>query len=30
MDGSDRFMLYGVLVLFVLIVLGFVLALTAG
>jgi hypothetical protein len=30
MDGSDRFMLYGALVLFALILLGFALALTAG
>jgi hypothetical protein len=30
MDGSDRFMLYGVLVLFALILIGIVLALTTG
>lgn len=30
MDGSDRFMLYGVLALFLLILIGFVIALTAG
>jgi hypothetical protein len=30
MDGSDRFMFYAALVLFALILVGFVLALTAG